>query len=80
VAALEEEDAGAVSLSAPDATLESEAAGVTDGVDSLVSFTSHYAKEVGVVQQAVNVKEEDLKARVGSDRTWRAQWCSALYV
>jgi hypothetical protein len=46
----------------------------------MVSFTGHYTKEVGATQQAMNEKAKDLKARVGSDGTWRAQWRSALYV
>jgi hypothetical protein len=52
---------------------------VTGGEKGLVILTSHCAKEVGAVQQVVNEKAKDLKARMGSDGTWHAQWHSALY-
>jgi hypothetical protein len=65
--ALEEDDAGAMSLSAPDATLESEAAASpTTRRVWLASSAISQEKWVWCIK-IVNEKVEDLKARVGSD-------------
>jgi hypothetical protein len=45
----------------------------------MIIVTSQCAGKVGAVQQVVNEKENDLKAIVGDDGTWRAQWCLAFY-
>jgi hypothetical protein len=52
---------------------------VAGSEESLVILTSHYARTVGAMQQVINEKARDLKARVRSDGTWHAQWCAALY-
>jgi hypothetical protein len=39
----------------------------------MIIVTIHYTGKVGAVQQVVNEKEKDLKARVRDDGTWSAQ-------